>query len=153
QPTRSRCEAPAHLSRDRRLHRVRVNLAMFMRPRFSFGLIALACVGCLGTPRVQDAPAIQDYVRQAHPPPNECHPNVPIHRSPPIDESDYVVVATLSATCYPGAPAVCERSLVERACKLGADILVVVETAAGGTPTGASGQSLSSMSARAMQRK
>jgi hypothetical protein len=108
---------------------------------------------CLGTPRVQDAPAIQDYARQVHHPPKKCDHHIELHRSAPFDEGNYVAIATLSATCYPGAPAICEQSLIERACKLGADILIVVEASAGGTPTGASGQSLSSMSARAMRRK
>jgi len=122
------------------------------RTALHFGFAAFF-PACLGTPRVEDAPAIQDYVRQAHPPAKTCHRHVELHRSAPVDEGDYVVVATLSATCYPGAPSICEQSLTERACKLGADILVVVDTAARGTPAGASGQSLSSLSARAMKRK
>src|SRR3954464_200706 len=102
-----------------------------MRTALWFGLTALFPAG-LGTPRVEDAPAIHDYVREAHPPPKKCHRHVELHRSAPFDEGDYVGVATLSATCYPGAPQVCEQSLIERACKLEADILIVLDTPAGG---------------------
>ena len=114
--------------------------------------VAIAC-SWAPTPRIQDAPAPRDYAREAWGDSRPCDHHVELLRTAPLDESNYVVVATLSSTCYPGAPGACEKSLLRRACELNADIVVMVETQAQGTPPGASGQSLSSMAARAMRRK
>jgi hypothetical protein len=63
----------------------------------------------------------------------------------------YQEVATVSATCYPGTPRLCEQRLTQRACELKADAVILVESTAGGTPAGSSTQSQIAMSGRAVR--
>ncbi len=124
---------------------------------WSLGLAPLM-VACtvgdyLATPRAVDAPAIQDYAKQACKPVDRCPRRIDIFEVTQFDESAYTAVGTISATCYPGARAVCEQTLKARACELDADVVLIVPSASSAVPPGASGQSLSSLTGRALRAK
>lgn len=106
--------------------------------------------GCLATPRIEDAPAPRDYLRQSAGPKRSCDALVEVVRSAGEVRRPYREIATLSASCYPGMPKVCEDRLTERACELKADAVILMPSVAGGTPPGASTQSEVSMSGRAV---
>lgn len=124
-------------------------------PSLGLASLMVACtVGdYLATPRAVDAPAIHDYAKQACKPPDHCPRRIDIFEVTQFDESAYTAVGTISATCYPGARAVCEQTLKARACELDADAVVIVPSASSAVPPGASGQSLSSMTGRALRAK
>jgi hypothetical protein len=48
----------------------------------------------------------------------------------------YREVANLSANCYPGVLSQCERRLLDRACELKADAIILTEAKAGGSSPG-----------------
>lgn len=108
----------------------------------------LAGCGFAGTPRVEDALAPRDYFAQTQGPP-ACIPEVEVLTRLQVVRP-YRVIGSLSATCYPGAPKLCEQRLAARACVLHADALIVSDPEAGATPPGSSGQSLISVAARAV---
>jgi hypothetical protein len=126
-----------------------------MQIRFRLTLISLVLTGCnfMATPRIEDAPAPRDYYRLARPSERKCSRDVSILRADQVGGRPYQELRSLSATCYPGTPGVCEQTLLERACELEADALLVLEPQALGAPAGASTQSLSSMTARAVRWK
>ena len=101
--------------------------------------------------RSEDSLAPHDYYRELKPAKSKCHPTVPVLTEAEVGGRTYHEVGSLSATCYPGAPAVCKRTLSESACEHQADAAILVESAGGGAPPGASGQSQVSMSARAVR--
>jgi hypothetical protein len=110
-----------------------------------------AALSCIPTPRPEDAPAPRDYFRQATAPKRRCEPAVEVLRSPAEARGNYKELASLSASCYPGTPRLCEDRLAERACELKADAIILMAPTAGGTPPNTSGQSEISMSARAVR--
>ena len=116
-------------------------------------LIALALASCnfMPTPRIEDAPAPRDYYRLANPSDRKCSRDVPILDAGQSGGRPYRELKTISATCYPGTPGVCEQTLLERACELDADALLLVEPQALGSPAGASTLSSTSMTARALR--
>ncbi len=112
---------------------------------------ALVVTGCLATPRAQDAPAPREYASQLQHDEPECARNVMVFDPGTIPQRRYHEIASLSATCYPGALANCERRLKARACELGADAIILGDTTRDAPPPGASPQSLVSRSARAVR--
>lgn len=108
-------------------------------------------VSCLATPRPQDAPAPREYFRQTTEAPAQCDPPVEVLRSAAEANRPYREIATLSASCYPGTPRLCEDRLARRACERKADAIILMDSASGGTPPGSSGQSEISMSGRAVR--
>jgi hypothetical protein len=110
------------------------------------GVLSLACVG---TPRIEDAPAPRDYFRAAQPA-RRCAHRVELLRSAAEVQRPYRELASISASCYPGTPTVCENRLTERACDLQADAVILLPSAAGGTPLGASTQSQVSSNGKAV---
>src|SRR6478609_935023 len=115
--------------------------------------ILLAGCSVMATPRIEDAPAPSDYYRLAKPSERKCKRDVPILQANQAGGRPYEELKTLSATCYPGTPGVCEQTLLERACELEADALLVLEPQALGSPAGANTQSSTSMTARALRWK
>ncbi len=127
---------------------------------FGVVCVAAAVLGCGTTssdvlasavPRSEDGLAPRDYYRELKPAQSKCHPAIPVLSAAEVGGRTYHEVGSLSATCYPGAPAVCKRTLSESACEHQADAAILVESAAGAAPPGASGQSQISMSARAVR--
>ena len=120
--------------------------------------LALAGSGCGGS--LLDVPLTSD--REA-PPPREyfelakrptapaCDPPIQIVRDAAETGRPYRELATISASCYPGTPAVCEARLKERACELHADAIILLEAQKGGSPPGASHQPQIVSSARAVR--
>lgn len=70
-----------------------------------------------------------------------CATEVEVVRSVAEANRPYREVANLSANCYPGVPTECERRLLDRACELDADAIILTEARTGGTPPGASADS------------
>ncbi len=126
-----------------------------------YGAVAVALValcGCattpndlLAAPSPDDSLALRDYYRELKPAQSKCHPAVPVLSAAEVGGRTYHEVGSLSATCYPGAPAVCKRTLSESACAHQADAAILIEPATGGSPPGASSQSQVSVSARAIR--
>jgi hypothetical protein len=108
-------------------------------------------VSCLATPRPEDASAPREFFHQAKRPRSSCEPAVEVVRSVAEANRPYREVATLSASCYPGTPRLCEDRLAERACELKADAVILMDPTSEGTPPGSSGQSEISMSGRAVR--
>jgi len=107
--------------------------------------------GCLvgATPRLEDASAPHDSYQQTRA--VTCDPPVELLRSESEARRPYREVASLSASCYPGAPKLCENRLLARACELQASAVILRPSAPGGTPVGASKQSQISVDARAVR--
>jgi len=105
----------------------------------------------MATPRIEDATAPRDYYRLAKPSERKCRRDVPLLNAAQAGGLPYDELNTLSASCYPGTPEVCEQALLERACELHADALLVLEPQANGSPPGANTQSLTSLTARALR--
>ncbi len=120
-------------------------------PALLAALLAFVCagVGC-ATPRLEDALAPRQY-REAARPHELCAPEVELVRSASQVNRPYREVANLSATCYPGVPSVCERHLLDRACELRANAIILTETQAGGTPMGGAKDSRIARSAIAVR--
>ena len=118
-------------------------------------LLGFALAGCnyMATPRIEDAPAPRDYYRLAKPKERKCSRDVPLLNADQVGGRPYQEIKTISATCYPGTPGVCEQTLLERACELEADALLVREPSASGSPPGANSQSSTSMTALALRWK
>lgn len=118
----------------------------------SLAVLGLALAGCFpfGTPRIQDSSARHDY-RSALRSHELCAPEVELVRSIAQANRPYREVANLSAVCYPGVLSECERRLLERACELKADAIILTEAKAGGTPPGGATDSRVSHSALAVR--
>lgn len=123
---------------------------MWVRYLVGLGVI---CSGCISvpTPRAEDASAPSDYFASSNVATTACPREVELLRSAAEVRRPFRQLADLSATCYPGAPRVCENRLLARACELEADALVLSEATPGGTPPGASSQSRVSISGRAVR--
>jgi hypothetical protein len=76
---------------------------------------------------------------------------VELLRSAAETRRPYRELASLSATCSPGARELCERRLLDRACQLHASAVILAPETAGGTPLGASTLSHISLSGRAVR--
>jgi len=116
--------------------------------------VAGCAVGCSSlslTPRIQDSPAPHDYFAEAKPTKQACDPPVELVRSSADEHRPYHEIASLSASCYPGAPTLCEQRLLQNACEHQADALILSESEPGASPPGASGQSQISLSGRAVR--
>jgi hypothetical protein len=118
-----------------------------------FALLLLMLGGCSPalTPRPQDYNAPRDFYAQVRPPESKCDREIVVLPAGATPGRPNKEVASLSATCSPGATDVCERRLKDRACELGADAIVLVEPTPGPNPAGPSGQTLVSRSARALR--
>lgn len=112
---------------------------------------ALLVAGCLATPRLQDAPAPGEYASALHHDDPECPADFLVFEPRTIPQRRYRAIASLSATCYPGTLANCERRLKARACELGASAIILGDTTRVTPPPGASPQSLVSRSAVAVR--
>jgi hypothetical protein len=121
--------------------------------RCAVPMLLFASCNFMATPRIEDAPAPRDYYRLAKPSERKCSRDAPILGANQVGGRAYQELSTLSATCYPGTPGVCEQALLERACELDADALLVLEPRALGSPAAASTQSLTSMTAQAVRWK
>jgi hypothetical protein len=103
------------------------------------------------TPRPQDSNAPRDFYAQVRPPESKCDREITVLPAGSAPGRPHKEVASLSATCSPGAVDVCERQMKDRACELGADAILLAEPSAGPNPVGASGQTLVSRSSRAIR--
>jgi len=103
------------------------------------------------TPRPEDAHAPRDFYAQLRPREPKCDRDIAILPAGATPGRANKEVASLSATCSPGAIDVCETRMKERACELGADAVVLIESSPGPNPVGASGQTLVSRSGRAIR--
>lgn len=119
----------------------------------SIGLLAVTACAVMGLPRIEDSPAPREYYEQTTTAESTCSPPVELLRSASEVVRPYREVATLSATCYPGTPRLCEQRLKERACELKAEAIILMAPTPGGTPSGASTQSQVSLSGRAVRWK
>ena len=102
------------------------------------------------TPRLQDASAPGDFYRALRPAERTCERDVAVLSAAEVGGRSYREVSMISATCYPGAPNACRQTLRQRACELHADALILTDGESGGTPLGASSQSVVSLSAHAV---
>lgn len=116
-----------------------------------FAAAVLSSCAVMGTPRIEDAQAPREFNRQLHPPPATCRREVKVLPPGTPVERPYTEIATLSVTCYPGALTVCDERLRESACEKGADAVIVTPSPDGGTPPGASTQSLVARHGRAIR--
>jgi hypothetical protein len=116
----------------------------------ALGALALGCASVLSSATLSDSgPPAGVYVAQAKPA-KPCDPPVELVRSPGQEQRPFVEVASLSSTCYPGTPELCERTLLEHACEHRADAVILVPAQAGATPVGGP-QPQISMSGRAVR--
>ena len=119
--------------------------------------VAVLALGCssflspfLSSARLSDSgPPVGIYVAEAKPA-KTCVPPVQLVRSSGEVHGPFVEVASLSATCYPGTPELCERTLLQHACEHRADAVILVPAQAGATPAGAAELQIS-MSGRAVR--
>lgn len=114
-------------------------------------LLLSGCLSALWPMRNEDLHAPGEVYRSANPEKSTCTHLVELWPSTPLTARPYKEIAKITATCYPGAITICERRLRDRACQLGADAVIAVKSEAGGTPPGASQQSLVSRSGRAVR--
>jgi hypothetical protein len=116
----------------------------------AFATLAFGCSPLLSSATLCDScPAASVYVAEAKPA-KPCDPPVELLRAPEDAHRPYVEVASLSSTCYPGTPELCERMLLQHACEHQADAVILVPAQAGATPVGAP-QPHISMSGRAVR--
>ena len=112
--------------------------------------LALGCSSLLSSATLSDsAPPASIYVAEAKPA-KPCDPPVELLHSSEQANRPYLEVASLSATCYPGTPKLCERVLLQHACEHQADAIILVPAQAGATPAGAAPAQMS-MSGRAVR--
>ena len=109
-----------------------------MRALLVISLLAAAsgCGTLLGTtPRPQDSQAPRDfYASQLHREKPTCDKQVAILPAGASIGRAYKEVASLSATCSPGSPDICEQSLKNRACELAADAVIMSDRSPGPRP-------------------
>lgn len=96
------------------------------------------------TPHTQDSSAPGDTILQLrgadeH---SRCSRDVQVVPSTVGATRPFRSVASISATCSPGAPSVCEQHLRERACELGGDAVIISESVEGAAPQTGSNYSL-----------
>jgi hypothetical protein len=113
--------------------------------------VTLGCSSLVLTPRAEDSHAPSEYLAEVRAPAQRCNPPVELLRSAAEVQRPFTELASLSASCYPGTPAVCEQLLLQHACDRQADAVILMPAQAGATPLGASGQSQVSMSGRAVR--
>lgn len=125
------------------------NLALRLRDA---AIVLLMVSGC-ATPRIADQPAPRDTYRQLRQLHDKAHCDHPVQvlRNHAEAVRPYRQIAALSATCSPGTPSVCEREMLDRACELGADAIILTPNSQRGTPWNASTRTLSTSSARAVR--
>jgi hypothetical protein len=112
--------------------------------------LALGCSSLLSSATLTDsAPPASVYVAEAKPA-KPCHPPVELLSSSEAANRPYLEVASLSSTCYPGTPKLCERVLLQHACEHQADAVILVPAQPGATPAGAAPAQMS-MSGRAVR--
>ena len=100
-------------------------------------VLSLGCSSLLSSATLSDSgPPASVYVAQARPA-KTCDPPVELVRAAGDAHRPYVTVASLSSTCYPGTPELCERLLLQHACEHQADAVILVPAQAGATPVGA----------------
>jgi hypothetical protein len=124
-----------------------------MRRRFTLliGPVVFSGCGAALTPRVQDAPAPRDFFTEVHEKETPCDHEVVVFPPEASVAKPYKELASMSATCSPGAVDICERRLKERACALGADAVILVGSGPSPQPAGGSNQSIVSRSGRAVR--
>jgi hypothetical protein len=121
---------------------------------FSMALLtAAALAGCwpFATPHPEDAHAPRDFYQQVRPPESKCDRAITVLPAGATPGRPHKEVASISATCSPGAVEVCEQRMKERACELGADAVLLLDATPGPNPSGASNQSLVSRNGRAIR--
>jgi hypothetical protein len=125
---------------------------MPFRCAWHVAMLASLC-GCsaIWPMRPEDATAPGDYYHSVRPEKSTCSRAIQLWPTQPPSDRRYRQIAEISVTCYPGAITVCERGLRERACQMGADAVIALPAEGGGTPPGASAQSLVSRSGRAIR--
>lgn len=99
-----------------------------------FGSGTASCIP-LGNGRPEDSTAPQEY-RASMQPRELCAPEVELVRSPSSANRPYREVASISASCYPGVLSECERRLLDRACELKAQAIILTDAKAEGAPPG-----------------
>jgi hypothetical protein len=116
-------------------------------------LVGISSSGCkyLFAPRPEDAPALKDFHSQLTRGEGPVCAHVISLLEPGQVTRPYKVILSLSATCSPGSVQLCEDRLIERACRLGADAVVLDGVEDGASPPGASPQSLVSRGGRAIR--
>lgn len=118
-------------------------------------VMSLLASGCMrmATPRIEDAAAPRDAYAQIKrgTGESECDKQISLWRSEAEVVRHFEQVATISSTCSPGAPSVCEQHLRKRACELEADAVLLGESNSGSSPWGGSSRSLVSLSGRAIR--
>jgi hypothetical protein len=113
-------------------------------------VLALGCSSLLSSATLSDSgPPAGIYVAEAKPA-KLCDLPVELLRSSDEANRPFVEVASLSATCYPGTPELCERALLQHACEHQADAVILVPAQPGATPAGAARPQIS-MSGRAVR--
>jgi hypothetical protein len=110
-----------------------------------------ALFGCFGTPRAQDALTPREFYQQATEREAPCDRPIKVLPAGVLPGRPHREIATISATCAPGALELCERRLKERACALGADVLVLTEGESGPNPAATPLHSFVSRDARALR--
>jgi len=120
-----------------------------------FTAVIAAASGCayMATERIEDQAAPRDAYKQLTQAraTSKCERKVQLFRSTAEVLRPYRQASLLSATCSPGTPSVCDEVILERACALGADAVILEGASSKGTPWSASTQTLSSRGGRAIR--
>ena len=90
-------------------------------------VISLGLSGCVTTPR--EVPSVQEMVARSKPA-ARCEHLVEFVDRDSV-KRPYTEISRASVTCHPALPELCERSLRDRACKLGADAVVLFPATTG----------------------
>jgi len=120
----------------------------------AFGLLTVlgGLTGCQAlSPRMEDSQAPIDFYRQISSSQKPCGHSVALIASGTTPTPPYDELSLISSTCSPGTPMLCDRILLETACELGADAVIVVRPKSGATPLGASALSQISKLGRAVR--
>jgi hypothetical protein len=89
--------------------------------------ISLGLVGCVTTPR--EVPTVQDLIKHSKPAPRCEHLVEFVDRD--RANRPYTELSRASVTCHPALPDLCERSLRDKACEVGADAVLLVPATSG----------------------
>ena len=124
-----------------------------MKPiAFLIASCLVLATGCwAATPRIEDAQAPRDFYAEINPSASTCDREVLVFPAGAAPGRPFKELASLSATCSPGSIALCERRMKDRACELGADAVVLVDTEPGPNPATPARQRLTSRSGRAIR--